>query len=307
MLDFSSKIFEKYRQLRDIAQNNAAYYNNLAEKNSDYLNNENAIKNISFELSKADYSNDKKLYSELKNKQTNLLKEKTVLLNKIGIDEKRLSPIYLCNKCNDTGIYNNNVCDCYKKLYSVFFTEYFNININKLSNFNNAIINTENKKLLTSFKLYCDNFPNNNHKTITLMGKTGTGKTFLSQCILSELVNKNYNVIYISSFNLITILKEYHYSFNLNTKDLLDVLINCDMLIIDDLGSEPLEKNITIEYILNILNERQCLNKHSIFTTNLDNKEIKLKYTERFFDRINDKSISKTFQLSDYNFRQKNN
>jgi DNA replication protein DnaC len=235
------------------------------------------------------------------------LTKKSKLLNILKINEEKLTPKYSCEKCNDTGIINKKVCECYKKIYSILFIEYFNIDINSFYNFNQAKIFDFNKKYFCEFQKYCDNFPNNKIKTLTFLGNTGTGKTFLAQCIASELINRNYNVIYISSFNLINILKEYHYSFSLNTKELLNVLIDCDMLIIDDLGSEPLEKNVTIEYILNILNERQFSNKHTLYTTNLNNAEIIDRYNERFFDRLNDKNTSKSIMLHNNNFRLKNN
>ena len=86
------------------------------------------------------------------------------------------------------------------------------------------------------------------------------------QTIYEYILNNNYG-LYIPSFNLNNELLSYHTTFD-NTKN-LDRFLNPDVLVIDDLGTENMFKNITQEYLLYLLNERQRLNKTTIFTTNL--------------------------------------
>ena len=89
--------------------------------------------------------------------------------------------------------------------------------------------------------------------------------------------------------------------------DIIEPLITCDFLFIDDLGTEPVYKNVTIEYLFLILNERLNLNKHTIITTNLSLKEIKEHYGDRLFSRIINKDTNLTLELSGKDKRLKTN
>lgn len=306
MFDIHNQINELYYNLRKKADNKADFYNNLIEKQDDYVQITKQLKSIKLDMAKASYKNDLKSYENL-NKQFTLKSQiRDEILQKYKIKKQWLTPEYSCKKCNDTGFDNGKICSCYKKYYLHFFMDNFNFNFLKLHNFKSAKINEHNKIVIDKMQKYCNKFPHSNTKNFVFSGKTGTGKTFLTECIAENLINKNFNVIFISSFNLTNMLREYHYSFEKSSSYLIKLLTECDLLIIDDLGSEPIIKNITKEYYLNILNERQFLDKHTIFTTNLERDEIINRYDERFFGRLTDKMKSNYIELKCPNIRTKN-
>jgi len=307
MFDLSRQISELYSNLRKSAEDKADYYNSIANNNFNYKKITKQIIEISLELSKAEFKNDLKNITSLKSQKNLLLEKQDNILKNLGLNKNKLNPNFLCKKCNDTGLANGKVCDCYKKYYSKIFMENFNFDLDNLHKFSDSKIDKYNEKDFEIIKKYCEHFPNSKTKNLTFLGKTGTGKTFITECIASDLLDKNFNVILITAFNLATMLKEYHYSFSKSSSELIKIINDSDLLIIDDLGSEPIIKNITLEYFLSILNERQSLNKHTMFTTNLSKDEILMKYNDRFFARLTDKEISLILELNYPNYRLKNN
>ena len=164
-------------------------------------------------------------------------------------------------------------------------------------NFNPQIATNPNQQkelmeLKTIFTKWSDKFPENKAKTILITGATGVGKTFLSQCIAKQIIDKGYLVSFVTAFGMNNILLKYHTTFNSEKNSYLDMLFDPDVLIIDDLGSEPILRNITIEYLYLILSERVRKNKSTIITTNLDLNDILARYGERVFSRIVNKQSS---------------
>ena len=141
-------------------------------------------------------------------------------------------------------------------------------------------------------------FENNQTKinTILFTGETGTGKTYIAKSFLKTLILQNKLGLFYDINSLNQQFLNAHLNFEARDKILYDIY-NCDVLIIDDLGSENTFKNVTREYLLTILNDRQSQNKITLFTTNLTLNDIKTKYTERFFSRLMDKEISLKFNF----------
>ena len=73
---------------------------------------------------------------------------------------------------------------------------------------------------------------------------------------------------------------------------MLDEFFDCDLLVLDDLGTEPMLKNVTVECLMILIGEREKNSKHTIFTTNLDQKQILIRYGERVLSRLLNKSNS---------------
>ena len=104
-------------------------------------------------------------------------------------------------------------------------------------------------------KKFCEVFPDTT-KNIIISGTVGTGKSYLAGCVANDLLKKGYNVVFITAIELNAILLKYH-TAPIDEKSLyLEVLTDCDLLIIDDLGTEPIYQNVTSEYLLTILSER---------------------------------------------------
>jgi len=142
---------------------------------------------------------------------------------------------------------------------------------------------TNIKKVVIDCRSFIENFDSRN-PNLFLYGSTGVGKTFLTNCIAKELLDRYHSVIYLSAIQLFDLLAEESFSRN-NNSSFTDDILNCDLLIIDDLGTE-LNNSFTISALFNCLNER-LLRKHStIISSNLSLEDLQNQYNERLFSRI---------------------
>ena len=132
---------------------------------------------------------------------------------------------------------------------------------------------------------FVDTFSEEFHN-ILLYGDTGVGKTFLSHCIAKELMDSAYSVIYFTAAGLFDILAENTFGKRQNKdSDVFEHIYDCDLLIIDDLGTE-LPNSFTVSQLFICLNERILRQKSTIISTNLALDDIKTIYSERTFSRI---------------------
>ena len=134
-----------------------------------------------------------------------------------------------------------------------------------------------------------------------MVGGTGTGKTFLLECMASDLINRGFNVMFTTAFALNDECRKYHFSLPSKVNEFMD----CDVLIIDDLGTEPLLKNITIEYLFNIINLRQKRYKPTLISTNLSLDDILNRYDDRIFSRLSNKITSLTISFNGIDMRKR--
>ncbi len=151
---------------------------------------------------------------------------------------------------------------------------------------------------------YADAFPSGDIRNLVLMGPAGIGKTFLINCIANRVLRHSVAapVTKVTAYNLIdSVLVGIRQA---QTDGAVRFLAP-SLLLIDDLGTEPMMNNITIEYLFSIINERQNANKHTVVATNLFPKELQARYGERLFSRLIDGRISTCLRLSGENLRLK--
>nr|MBQ7884490.1 ATP-binding protein [Clostridia bacterium] len=220
-------------------------------------------------------------------------------LKTLGLNSTDLYPNYECKECNDTGYADGHLCNCLKKEINKQLMQYSGFT-HKLSTFE------DNKYDHPAFDLmqkWCNT--KNNKTNILISGYTGTGKTFLTECIANELIKNNRVVLFSSAFNLNNQLLNYHISFDAGREQIIKPFLESEVLIIDDLGTEPMLKNVTCEYLYMIINERMLNNLTTIITTNLDMNDILTNYGERIFSRLANKKISILIRLENEDLRLK--
>ncbi len=240
-----------------------------------------------------------------KKKIKELKAEKSALLKAAGYPDNYLDIRYKCEACKDTGYVNNQKCKCFKKAEIELLYDQSNIKEKlKRENFDTFNINifndvekdlstdsTPKQNMIEALKIahsFVDDFDREDkkYKNLLLFGKTGVGKTFLSSCIAKELIDKSYSVIYISSISLFDILADAEFSRdNIDAKHKAEQISHCDLLIIDDLGTE-LSNAYTNSALFSILNERLVSTKATIISTNLAFPEIMQRYSERITSRL---------------------
>ena len=242
--------------------------------------------------------NDNTTILKIKNQLNKMLQEKNLSLND-------LQPSYYCSKCCDTGFVNGEQCLCVKEILNTLNKS--NFSNKSLHSFNDANMtifeNDTMPKLYKLLKAWCNN--QKNIKNILLQGGTGVGKTFLIECLATEFLKQGKYVVFSSAFEINNDFLKYHTTFDENKISFLEKYLDCDVLVIDDLGTEPIFKNITKEYFYLLFNQRMVDNKINILSTNLDLINIKERYGDRIFSRILSKQNGRAFNINHSDLRLK--
>lgn len=134
---------------------------------------------------------------------------------------------------------------------------------------------------------YADRYPNNPKPNVTLMGKSGLGKTFLLNCVAQRLRERGFPVLQMTGFRMLEAMRRRHMG-SFESRDDFDEMLEAPFLILDDLGSEPMLNNVTIEYLFTLLNERSSAGRPTFVATNFSMSELHEHYNERIASRLLD-------------------
>ena len=237
---------------------------------------------------------------DLKNDIALLSQERSALLLSEGYPQDYLEMHYTCPLCQDTGYIGSQKCTCFKK--AEIELRYTQSNLKE-------ILEKENFDHF-SFDLYSDTITNDStglsaretarraydiaqtfvrnfdssFENLFLYGDTGVGKTFLSHCIAHDLLESAHCVLYFSAFDLFDHLAGSAFSRK-DDKPGEDLVFDCDLLIIDDLGTELTNSFVASQFFL-CINERIMRKKSTIISTNLKLEDFSATYSERTFSRI---------------------
>lgn len=238
---------------------------------------------------------------ELKEEVAALAAERTALLLKNGFPADYLEPHYFCPACQDTGYIDGHKCACFKKAeIELLYTQSNLAEILQKENFDHF-----------SFEWYSDTMKNeatgltardtakraydmarnfvrdfdSRFQNLFLYGSTGVGKTFLSHCIAHDLLESSHCVLYFSAFDLFDRLAQTAFSRKSETDPGEEFILDCDLLIIDDLGTELTNSFVSSQLFL-CINERIARRKSTIISTNLKLEDFSSTYSERTFSRI---------------------
>jgi len=223
-------------------------------------------------------------------------------LSSIGKPADYLDEIYTCDKCHDTGYVGQNRCECFnKKAVDLVYHDSNLKNITDSENFStfsfdwydntapnpvNGLTPYNNMQQIVSI---CHDFIDNFDKefsNLLLFGDTGVGKTFLTNCIAKELLDTSHSVIYLTAIELFERFKQRDLNRRYD-EDVFDCdyILDCDLLIIDDLGTE-VGNTYTNSKLFYCINERILRKKSVIISTNLSLSDIRDTYSERIFSRL---------------------
>ena len=239
-----------------------------------------------------------------------LLKSKIDQQNKIKI---KPNFNYACTLCKDEGVVDGKKCKCFNKMVSQLLIEESGVQTENLKHFSDSDFSKfehpdEIKKIYAVLEAIVGNFEGTKYKkykNFLIEGDSGVGKTFLLSAIAGECIEKGYSTFFVTAFNLNNLMLKYHTNFEADKEKFLAPVFECDVLIIDDLGTEQIFKNVTKEYLLEILKERVLTGKHTFVSTNLSLDRILDRYGERIFSRMVDKSNSLTIKMENKNLRLK--
>ena len=233
----------------------------------------------------------------LKERNLALNAKRKELIRALGYPEDYTSPPYSCPKCSDTGYVNRGsvVCSCLKEALikaSIAASGIGNlIERQSFDNFNLGLYKNDQKALAvmtTNVEIAKDFVKNFREKggNILMLGMTGTGKTHISTAIAREIIKQGFYVVYDSVQNIVSDFESDKFrNAYIPAENKSDKYLECDLLIIDDLGTE-FSTAFTISCIYNLINTRQNRGLSTIVSTNLQPEELNSRYEDRIFSRL---------------------
>ena len=238
--------------------------------------------------------------SEFGERLKNLNDEKKHLLAKNGFRPDFLEVPYHCKICRDTGLDGGKRCRCYNKLMSEELLKESNLSeVMKKQNFASFSLEyyrTEKKRgenfsprenmlsILNECIQFADDFEKT-HKNLLLYGAPGLGKSFLSSAIANRVIERGLSVVYQSAGEVFSRLEDIKFGRITAEKSPLNAILETELLIIDDLGTEFITPYSEAE-LFKIINSRLLALKSTIISTNLSLADIRKTYSDRILSRI---------------------
>ena len=246
---------------------------------------------------------DKSVLDRLKEDLKDLREQKSLIIRAAGYPDDYLELHYRCPDCRDTGLIDGRKCHCFLQAQMKLLHAQSNLE---------DVLERENFKAL-SYEYYddaeilpqlgitnaaymrrvvagCREFVRDfdkKHDNLLFTGSTGVGKTFLTNCIARELMDDFHSVIYLTASDLFDVFSRNKFDYD-NAEDMKDMyrfILDCDLLIIDDLGTE-LNNSFTSSQLFYCINERMNMSRSTIISTNLTLARLRDSYTDRVTSRI---------------------
>lgn len=246
---------------------------------------------------------DKSALDRLKEDLKDLREQKSLIIRAAGYPDDYLELHYRCPDCRDTGLIDGHKCHCFLQAQMKLLHAQSNLE---------DVLERENFKSL-SFEYYddteilpqlgitnaaymrrvvkgCKEFVrefDKKHDNLLFTGSTGVGKTFLTNCIARELMDSFHSVIYLTASDLFEVFSRNKFDYD-NAEEMRDMyrfILDCDLLIIDDLGTE-LNNSFTSSQLFYCINERMNMSRSTIISTNLTLARLRDSYTDRVTSRI---------------------
>ena len=236
-------------------------------------------------------------------------------LTDLGLPQDYLELHYRCEACRDTGYVGeapSRFCECFEKALRVKQYEDGSMagtDEQCFANFDLSRFPEESgqrammKNLRRFCEEYADTFPKTVLPNLVISGGTGIGKTFLLNCIYERVVSRGQSAIRVTAFRMFEAMRRQHFSDGSGEVD-FEQLLRVPLLLIDDLGSEPMMRNITKEYLFTLLNERMAARRHIVIATNLSEEDIMRVYGERVGSRLLDRSRCAVMRLEGKDLRR---
>ena len=230
--------------------------------------------------------------AKLREENQDLIVKRKNLLESHGYMPDYTDVKYDCEKCGDTGYLDGKMCDCMKR--ELIMAGYESSGLGRLigkQSFENFSLdyyktggaNYKNMELYySSLRSFAHGFSANTYKNFLLVGGTGLGKTHLSTAVAKTVIERGFDVLYVSAIDMFADFEQKQFG---NGEDNTRRYFECDLLIIDDLGTE-LTNQFTVSCLYNVINSRINTARSTFINTNLSKKEIEAKYAERITSRL---------------------
>ncbi len=237
-------------------------------------------------------------------------------LKDAGYPEDYLVNVWACPMCQDTGFVGEDLekrrCGCFEKRVQRLLHENGSpLDRENFDTFDPNLIPDEpiEGMSLTQRGLadwarnkcleYAKSYPGNTKPTLVISGQTGLGKTFLLHCIFSYLLDRGADAQMVTAYQAFSAMRACH----MGEGEAFQEMVDRPALLLDDLGTEPLMKNITAEYLFLLINERTAARRHTVIATNLEPEKLKERYGERLYSRLFDRQNGQAIWLKGKDLR----
>lgn len=264
---------------------------------------EDSISTRAVESARRLLGGDKKALEDLREEIADLREQKAILLQSAGFPADYMETHYRCKDCQDTGYRQGKKCHCFrqaemkylyaqsnieeiiaKENFSTFSFDYFD-DTRKIPVLDKTV-KEYMVQVVDTCRRFVDEF-SEKHGNLLFTGPTGVGKTFLTNCIAKALIDRYYSVIYLSANDLFQVFSRNRFDYDSedDIRGMYQHILECDLLIIDDLGTE-LNNSFTSSQLFYCINERMNMSRSTIISTNHPINELRDRYTERVTSRI---------------------
>lgn len=232
---------------------------------------------------------------EMSRENLELQAKRKAFLESKGLPDNADEPHYDCNICHDEGFTDGRMCKCFRQAlvdltfetsgigylaesqsFETFSTDYF-------KNDPRALESMEIISMLC--RDYAENFTPGKARNLLFIGNTGLGKTHLSTAIAKKVIERGCDVVYDTAQNIFADFEIEHFSRNRDEEDRTSRYFDCDLLIIDDLGTE-MTNSFTVSTLYNVINTRLNHRSAMIINTNLGQSDLRNRYSDRITSRL---------------------
>ena len=232
----------------------------------------------------------------LRQQMLDIQQQRREMLVENGYTADYLDPVYTCNICKDKGFVDGKICSCLKQeiikqrqnmltslspapktTFEQFSLDYYP----DTDDANGINPRRQMQQIFAYCKKYAEGF-DRSRRSILMLGNSGLGKTHLSCAIADQCVKNGFVVMYASSQSMFEQFETNRY----DTQNALSDILDCDLFILDDLGTEYMTAH-GLSLLYNIINTRMLNGLPCIFSTNLTSqKALTAKYGEKIVSRL---------------------
>ncbi len=306
-MGYSREVYDQAKFLLDSYRRQAVNENDERRKaffaaNPEYAELDREIAQTSIRLTRVMLSGQKDItdtVAEIRDNNLAMQQRQLEILRQNGCPDDYLEPKYHCAKCGDTGFIDGRTCSCFKEiLRKMAYDELNRTTPLELSSFQSFSLDFYPEKAATSslsprhimegVKRRCWEYAKSftlQSPNLLFQGGVGLGKTHLSLAIAGKVISKGYGVIYGSAQNFFSTIESEHFGRGEDKQYTLNLIKTCDLLILDDVGTEFVTQ-FTTAVLYDIINTRLLSRRPTIISTNLSIDGLKSKYDDRITSRI---------------------
>jgi DNA replication protein DnaC len=248
----------------------------------------------------------------LRTRQQELLNRRKQLLQQAGLPENYMDPVYHCELCRDKGFVGRQRCQCLTRAlaeemfassnlgahldgqsFDTFDLDYYSAT----DPAGDSTVRKTMEDLLQYARRYADSFASG-HPSLLFIGAPGLGKTFLSTSIAKVVIEGGHSVLYETAQNIFLAFEKERFSRDTPRNTPTSVYLDCDLLIVDDLGTE-FTSPLSVSTLYNLINTRTIARRPMIISTNLTLPELHKLYSDRIFSRLTGEFIMMHFYGKD--------